>query len=35
MTFKLFVKPKNKWLIGSIVAATAITGGITIYGISQ
>ncbi|MGL6340974.1 MAG: biotin/lipoyl-binding protein, partial [Waterburya sp.] len=35
MTFKLFVKPKNKWLIGSIIIATAITGGIVIYGISQ
>ncbi len=35
MTFKLFVKPKNKWLISSIVVATAITGGIAIYGISQ
>jgi HlyD family secretion protein len=35
MNFKLFVKPGNKWLIGSIVAATAITGGIAIYGISQ
>jgi HlyD family secretion protein len=32
---KLFVKPRNKWLIGSIVTATAITGGIVIYGISQ
>lgn len=35
MNFKLFVKPKNKWLIGSIIMATAITGGIIIYGISQ
>ena len=35
MTFKLFVKPKNKWLISSIITATAITGGIAIYGISQ
>jgi HlyD family secretion protein len=35
MTFKLFVKPRNKWLIGSIITATAITGGIMIYGISQ
>ncbi|MGL6340310.1 MAG: biotin/lipoyl-binding protein, partial [Waterburya sp.] len=35
MTFKLFVKPKNKWLIASIITATAITGGIVIYGISQ
>ena len=34
MTFKLFVKPKNKWLIGSIIIATAING-IAIYGISQ
>lgn len=35
MTFKLFVKPGNKWLIASIITATAITGGIVIYGISQ
>ncbi len=35
MTFKLFVKPRNKWLIASIITATAITGGIVIYGISQ
>ncbi|MGL5805160.1 MAG: biotin/lipoyl-binding protein, partial [Xenococcaceae cyanobacterium] len=35
MNFKLFVKPRNKWLIGSIIVATAITGGIAIYGISQ
>ncbi len=35
MTFKLFVKPRNKWLISSIITATAITGGIAIYGISQ
>ena len=34
MTFKLFVKPRNKWLIGSIITATAISG-IAIYGISQ
>lgn len=35
MTFKLFVKPKNKWLIGSIITVTAITGVIVIYGISE
>ena len=34
MIFKLFIKPQNKWLISSIVAATAVTGGIA-YGISQ
>jgi HlyD family secretion protein len=35
MNFKLFVKPQNKVLIGSIVTATAIASGLAIYGISQ
>jgi HlyD family secretion protein len=35
MTFNLFVKPRNKWLISSIITATAITGAIVTYGISQ
>ena len=34
MTFKLSAKPRNKWLIGSIITATAISGT-AIYGISQ
>ena len=35
MTFKLLVKPKNPWLIGLLVGATAITGGVIFYGVSQ
>lgn len=35
MTFKVLSKPTNRWLIGLMVAATAITGGIVSYGISQ
>jgi HlyD family secretion protein len=35
MNFKLFVKPQNKLLIGSIATAIAIASGITIYGIYQ
>ncbi|MBW4629847.1 MAG: ABC exporter membrane fusion protein [Brasilonema octagenarum HA4186-MV1] len=34
-TFKEFSKPTNRWLIGLVVGATAITGGIAYYGISQ
>ena len=35
MSYKLLFKPKNQGLIALIVAATAITGGIAIYGISN
>ncbi|MBW4670000.1 MAG: ABC exporter membrane fusion protein [Cyanomargarita calcarea GSE-NOS-MK-12-04C] len=35
MTFKLLLKPKNPWLIGLLVGATAITGGVIFYGVSQ
>ncbi|MBP5974352.1 ABC exporter membrane fusion protein [Brasilonema sp. CT11] len=35
MTFKVLSKPTNRWLIGLMVGATAITGGIVSYGISQ
>ncbi|NJM73682.1 MAG: ABC exporter membrane fusion protein [Scytonema sp. RU_4_4] len=35
MTFKVLSKPTNRWLIGLVVAATAITGGMISYGISQ
>ncbi|MFH7026647.1 MAG: ABC exporter membrane fusion protein [Heteroscytonema crispum UTEX LB 1556] len=35
MSFGLLSKPKNHWLIGLVVAATAITGGIAVYGVSQ
>lgn len=28
-------KPGNRWLVGLVVAATAITGGITVHGISN
>lgn len=34
MTPSVFSKPKNRWLVG-LVAATAVTGGIAIYGFSQ
>lgn len=34
MTFRIFSKPKNCWLIGLVIAATAVTGGIAIYGTS-
>lgn len=35
MSYKLLFKPKNQGLIALIVAATAITGGIAVYGISN
>jgi HlyD family secretion protein len=35
MSYKLLFKPKNQGLITLIIAATAITGGIAIYGISN
>ena len=35
MSYKQLFKPKNQGLIALIVAATAITGGIAIYGISN
>ncbi len=35
MSTNLLFKPAKQWLIGLIVAATAITGGIAVYGISQ
>jgi HlyD family secretion protein len=35
MSYKLLFKPKNQGLIALIIAATAITGGIAIYGISN
>ena len=35
MNVKVLSKPGNKWLIGLVVGATAITGGIVFYGISQ
>ncbi len=35
MTFKVLSKPTNRWLIGLVVGATAITGGIVSYGICQ
>lgn len=34
MTPSVFSKPNNPWLVG-LVAATAVTGGIAIYGFSQ
>jgi HlyD family secretion protein len=34
-TFKVLSKPTNRWLIGLMVAGTAITGGIVSYGIYQ
>ncbi|MDF5731032.1 MAG: ABC exporter membrane fusion protein, partial [Rhizonema sp. PD38] len=34
-TFKVLSKHTNRWLIGLVVSATAITGGIVSYGISQ
>ncbi len=35
MGFKLFFKPSNRWVTGLIVAATVVTGAISIYGLSQ
>lgn len=35
MALKVLSKPTNRWLIGLVVSATAITGGIVFYGISQ
>ncbi|WP_017318070.1 ABC exporter membrane fusion protein [Mastigocladopsis repens] len=35
MTFKVLSKPTNRSLIGLVVTASAITGGIVFYGISQ
>ncbi|AFZ56819.1 ABC exporter membrane fusion protein [Anabaena cylindrica FACHB-243] len=35
MSQKLLLKPGNKKLVALIIAATAITGGIIVYGISQ
>jgi HlyD family secretion protein len=35
MNVKVLSKPGNRWLIGLVVGATAITGGIVFYGISQ
>ncbi|OBQ17079.1 ABC exporter membrane fusion protein [Anabaena sp. AL93] len=35
MSYKQLFKPKNQGLIALIIAATAITGGIAIYGISN
>lgn len=35
MSQRLLLKPTNKGLIGLIIAATALTGGIVVYGISQ
>lgn len=35
MNVKVLSKPRNQWLIGLVVGATAITGGIVFYGISQ
>lgn len=32
---QLLTKPSNRWLIGLVVAATAITGAIAFYGISE
>ncbi|MGJ5631767.1 ABC exporter membrane fusion protein [Nostoc sp. CALU 1950] len=35
MVQKLSKKTSNKWLVALVIAATAITGGIVVYGISQ
>lgn len=35
MNLKLLSKPSNQWLIGLLVAATAITGVIAFYGVSH
>jgi HlyD family secretion protein len=35
MTFNLFTKPVNKQMIALILGATAITGGVIYYGVSQ
>ncbi|MFO5528449.1 MAG: HlyD family secretion protein, partial [Cuspidothrix sp.] len=35
MSYKLFLKPVNQGLIALIVVATAITGGMVIYGITN
>lgn len=35
MNFQLFIKPKSKWIIAWVVAATTIASGILVYGISQ
>lgn len=35
MTFGELSKPRNRWLVALVVAATAITGGIAIYSISN
>ncbi len=35
MSLNLLSKPANQWLIGLVITATAITGGIAYYGISQ
>ncbi|QMS86902.1 ABC exporter membrane fusion protein [Nostoc edaphicum CCNP1411] len=35
MVQKLSKKTSNKWLVALVIAATAVTGGIVVYGISQ
>jgi HlyD family secretion protein len=35
MNLKLSFQPKKQWMIGLVVAATAVTGGIAYYGLSQ
>lgn len=35
MSIEMLFKPSNRWLIGLVVSATAITGGIAFYGISH
>lgn len=35
MTFQLFSKPANRWIIGCLIAGTAATGAIGVYTVSQ
>jgi len=35
MTLNLLTKPKNPWLIGLVLSATAITTGVVFFGVSQ
>ena len=35
MRSEIFSKPRNRWLVGLVVAATAVTGSIAVYSISQ
>jgi HlyD family secretion protein len=35
MSFKIYLKPVNGWMVGMMVAATAVTGGVLYYGAQQ